>query len=170
MEKIQLLERSSGSLQPTGHHQDMDPETTPAPGSATTAWCSPPHPKLPANSRPLRYRQETGFHLRAGGVSEESTRSSAGAGHPPRHSLSLTLPAAAQRAVVQLSCASRLPAIALAQKEVVNVVLGDHCVPYCCGRLPATQQQLQRYQASRLSPHLQYHWDWAIQRPCSQSH
>ena len=40
MEKIQLLERSSGSLQPTGHYQDTDPhvipETTPAPGSAIT--------------------------------------------------------------------------------------------------------------------------------------
>lgn len=112
MEKIQLLERSSGSLQPTGHYQDMDPhvipETTPAPGSARqntsqsdTCPCQPnssclmplvlalgfclllgplpPHPKLPANSRPVCYRQETDFCLRAGRVSEESTESSAGA-------------------------------------------------------------------------------------------
>lgn len=39
----------------------------------------PPHPKLPANSRPVCYRQETDFCLRAGRVSEESTESSAGA-------------------------------------------------------------------------------------------
>lgn len=40
MEKVQLLEGSSVSLQPTGHYQDTDshviPETTPAPGSAIT--------------------------------------------------------------------------------------------------------------------------------------
>lgn len=40
MEKIQLLERSSGALQPTAHYQDTDPhvipETPPAPCSAIT--------------------------------------------------------------------------------------------------------------------------------------
>lgn len=48
-------------------------------GILLTAWSSPPHPKLPANSRPVCYRQETDFCLRAGRVSEESTESSAGA-------------------------------------------------------------------------------------------
>lgn len=48
-------------------------------GIFLTARCSPPHPKPPANSRPVCYRQETDFCLRAGRVTEESTGSSAGA-------------------------------------------------------------------------------------------
>lgn len=116
MEKIQLLERSSGSLQRTaqlsGHGLTHYPrhnantrlsysscsteyiqsDTCPclpnssclmplvlSVGILLTVWCSPPHPNLPANSRPGCHRQETDFCLRAGRVSEESTGSSAGA-------------------------------------------------------------------------------------------
>lgn len=37
-------------------------------GILLTAWCSPPHPKLPANRKPVCSRQETDFCLRAGRV------------------------------------------------------------------------------------------------------
>lgn len=87
--------------------------------------------------------------------------------HPPRHDLSLTLPATApEGSVVQLSCASRLLETAVAQREDIHMAMGDDCVQYGRGRLQGKQQQLQRYQASSLSPHLQYHTEaglWANQ-------
>lgn len=91
-------------------------------GILLTPWCSPPHPKLPANSRPVCYRQETDFCLRAGRVSEEAQLV---LGHPPRHNLPLTLPATApEGSVTQLSCTSRLPETALAQREDIHVARG----------------------------------------------
>lgn len=42
--------------------------------------------------------------------------------------------------------------MALVYREDIHVPMGDHCMWYL-----AKQQQAQRYQASSLSPHLQYH-------------
>lgn len=92
-------------------------------------WCSPPCPKLPTNSRPVCYRQETDFHPRAGRVSEGSTGISAGTqapskSQPATHAVSHCPSWLGSTAELHIKAARATSA----QREDVHVSTGGGCV------------------------------------------